>query len=230
MSGHTGGAPALLWAAVCGLLLAGCEGGVGPGERVWGSGSIVEREVVLTGFTGVQVGFGVHADITVGTPERVVLRGDDNLLALIQMKVVQGMLVADRDPRWAQNPPTPSEPIRLTVVTPRLTQLRVSGGALARASGVDSPDFSLHASGGSEVGVSGQAGRLTLEASGGSAVDLREFVLNELELDASGGSRVHANVSGSVSGDLSGGAQLTCEGQPTSRGVSTSSGSGVNYP
>jgi hypothetical protein len=218
----------LVWAGVVGLALTGC--GEEGGARDHGSGRIVDKELAVTGFTGVRVSFGVHADITVGEPERVVLRGDDNLLERLQPKVVQGQLVLQRDALWEQNPPTPTEPLRLTVVTPRFNRLQASAGARARAVGVDSADFALDVSSGAQVALAGEAGRLSLEASSQGDADLRELVLQELHVAASSGARVHANVTGAVSGELSSGARLVCEGQPEVRLVSTSSGSDVNYP
>jgi hypothetical protein len=106
----------------------------------------------------------------------------------------------------------------------------VSGGAHAQAAGVEAPDFALEASGGSDVRVGGRAGQLDLEVSGGSTVDLRALPVDGLALDASGGSQVHAHVTDLLTGVLSGGSRLTCEGQPASRLLSTSGGSGVNYP
>jgi hypothetical protein len=217
-------------AVLCGLLLGGCAGagdGAARGQAV-GSGLIIEEQPALTGFSGVHVGFGVYADITVGPTELVKIRGDDNLLALLHWRVKDGVLSADRAAEWDSF--RPSEPLRLTVVTPRLTRLKVTGGSQANASGVESPGFALDASAGSEVTLSGSAGQLVLEASGGSWVDLRDFPVEGLDIDASGGSHVRANVSGQVTGQLSGGSSLTCDGQPSSRLVSTSGGSGVTYP
>ncbi|MET0400848.1 MAG: DUF2807 domain-containing protein [Cystobacter sp.] len=230
MRRHIRSTRAFALAGLCGLLLVGCAGaGEGGGNnRAVGSGLIVEDQPELTGFSGVHVGFGVYATITVGPTELVKIRGDDNLLALIHWKVKDGVLTADRDAAWESFQPT--EPLRLTVVTPRLTRLKVTGGSHANASGVESPGFSLDASAGSEVTISGRAGQLVLEASGGSWVDLRDFPVEGLDIEASGGSHVRANVSGQLTGQLSGGSELTCDGQPYSRLVSTSGGSGVTYP
>lgn len=212
----------------------GFMGCAGPDERggdvTQGSGRVVEQEVAPLDFTGVHVGFGVHAEITVGSPARVLLRGDDNLLARLTPRVREGVFFLERDAEWERRPPRPTQPLLLTLVTPSLSLLRVSGGARVRAGGVEAPDFALEASGGSEVRVEGWAGQLDLEASGGSTVDLHGLPVDGLALDASGGSHVHAHVTELLTGVLSGGSRLTCEGQPASRLVSTSGGSGVNYP
>lgn len=229
MRRHILGAWGLVLAGL-GALLAGCaqeEVPARPGQAV-GSGHLVQQEIPLTGFSGVHVGFGMSADITVGESERVQVQGDDNLLALLTWKVKDGVLSADRDPQWDSF--RPSQPLHLTVVTPHLTRLRASGGAHANASGVEVPGFALDASAGSEVALVGHAGQVVLEASGGSWVDLRRFPSEGLDVAASGGSRVHATVSGQVTGQLSGGSVLTCDGQPSSRLVSTSGGAGVSYP
>jgi hypothetical protein len=230
MRRHIRSVAGLVLAGLGGLLLAGCEAPPDeiPSGQAVGTGHIVEESPALTGFSGVHVAFGVYADITVGSPESVRVRGDDNLLALLHWKVRDGVLLAEREPQWESFRPT--QPLRLTVVTPRFTRLRVSGGSHANTSGVDTPGFSLDASGGSEVVMSGRAGQLVLEASGGSWVDLRDFPVEGLDIDASGGSHVRANVSGQLTGQLSGGSELTCDGQPSSRLVSTSGGSGVFYP
>ena len=71
MRRHGWGPLGLLSVAVWTGGFVGCAGPEERGDGLGqGSGRIVEQEVSPSDFNGVHVGFGVHADITVGSPAR----------------------------------------------------------------------------------------------------------------------------------------------------------------
>ncbi len=68
---------------------------------------------------------------------------------------------------------------------------------------------SLTASGGTDVDGSGVAESLSVEVSGGTDADLAELVVGAMVLHASGGADVTVNVTDEISGDASGGADVS---------------------
>jgi hypothetical protein len=83
-------------------------------------------------------------------------------------------------------------------------------------------------SGGGRVSLEGSASSIDLEASGGSRLELAGLTAQDAVLDLSGGANGAVRVTGSLSVDASGGAQLDYSGSPTSVDVNTSGGAQVD--
>ena len=85
----------------------------------------------------------------------------------------------------------------------------------------------LELSGGSRASVTGSGADLTVDASGGSGADLAAFPVVNANVDASGGSQVTVNVSGTLNVDASGGSQVYYLGDPTLGTIDSSGGAQV---
>jgi hypothetical protein len=85
----------------------------------------------------------------------------------------------------------------------------------------------LDLSGGSRASVSGSGEDIAIDASGGSGADLASFNVMNANVDASGGSQVTVNVSGTLNVDASGGSQVSYLGNPTLGVIDTSGGAQV---
>ncbi len=86
----------------------------------------------------------------------------------------------------------------------------------------------LDVSGGSDVSVNGTGDEIWVDASGGSDADLAAFKVVNASIDASGGSQVIINASGTLNVDASGGSQVYYLGSPTMGQIDTSGGSDVD--
>ena len=87
----------------------------------------------------------------------------------------------------------------------------------------------LDLSGGSVLSVLvGEANDLTIDASSGSVLDLSDFTVHNVNIELSGGSRATINLDGELSGDLSGGSNLSYIGDPTLENVERSGGSTIS--
>ncbi len=71
---------------------------------VVGSGNIVEEFRSVTGATGVDLQAVANLTIEQGAPEELILKTDDNLLALILTDVQNGILVIRSDPSFTLQP------------------------------------------------------------------------------------------------------------------------------
>src|SRR5260370_24564664 len=130
----------LLWTHAAALVVSLAVG------HTRGSGTIKEETRQVGDFSGVSVGSGIRATISIGPKTSVVLTGDDNLLSMIKLEVVDGKLTTRVDYNEGIHP---SQPIRLTVVTPHLTSAEASGGASLTADATPGPKFLASASGAS---------------------------------------------------------------------------------
>src|SRR5713226_7838844 len=230
----------LLWTHAAALVVSLAVG------HTRGSGTIKEETRQVGDFSGVSVGSGIRATVSIGPKTSVVLTGDDNLLSMIKLEVVDGKLTTRVDYNEGIHP---SQPIRLTVVTPHLTSAEASGGASLTADATPGPKFVASASGGSKVSVkgvdskqmfarvsgggtisiSGSVKRFETKLSGGAGLKAQDVPAEALRVSASGGSRVYAQVSSELSARLSGGATVHLKGNPSKREIDTSGGSKIYY-
>ena len=178
-----------------------------------GSGNIKEETREVGAFSGISVGNGIQATVTIAPNTSVVLRGDDNLLPMIQTEVVNGKLTAEVR---SGSGISPTQPIKLTVVTPKLTSASASGGARLTADATAGPEFTGEASGGAKVSIKGVDSKaLVAKASGGGTLELSNIKVDSADVDGSGGATIWlAGTVKTLKTHLSGGAGLKAQDAP----------------
>lgn len=213
---------------------------------VKGSGNIKDEVRDVGDFSGVQIGHGFRANITIGPRTSVKVSGDDNLVPLIKTQVQDGDLVIEPADRSQSLRPTAE--ITISITTPKLQRISASGGSSAtsdgttgarfRASGsggskvkvaVSSEQVSVNASGGSRVELAGKAKTLTAHLSGGASLRANDVPVESVEVHGSGGSRADVSASASLDASLSGGSKVRVSGDPPKKNVQKSSGSEVTF-
>ena len=85
----------------------------------------------------------------------------------------------------------------------------------------------LSLSGGSGVTIKGEANDLTIDASGGSQLELSSFLVNNANINLSGGSQGTIKLDGTLDANLSGGSHLWYIGNPTKGDINISGGSTI---
>lgn len=213
-------------------------------ELLHGSGVIRTESRNVAEFAEVDLSGGLDVTIRTG-PTAVVVEGDDNLLRLYRTEVTEGRLVIG--PK--QGSLVPTRPIKVTVTTPHLRSveasggvevliegstdkalsLELSGGVDLKAPALDVETLELEASGGVDLELGGRAGSATLELSGGVNVRGRQLEVASAQLDASGGCDVGLQVTGSITGDASGGVDVTVYGNPPKSRLHASGGAEVTF-
>jgi hypothetical protein len=208
-------------------LLPGC--GLVLPRSVTGSGDIVTLAVdylAESGFDKLDVSDGFRVIIRQSGGYGVVIRIDDNLEKYLNVAKKGSTLNIGLKP----NRPSTlrNATLQADVAMPELTGLDMSGGSHCTASGFESSRaLRFELSGGSGVTLSGSAGDVTIDASGGSQVDLSAFVAANADVEASGGSQVTVNASGRLDADASGGSKIFYVGSPTLGRIDESSGAEV---
>ncbi len=216
-------------------------GACGP-FAVIGSGHRISETREVAPFTKIDISDGVKATVSVGAPAPLVITGDDNVLELFTIEVRNGTLVIEVE--GLQGFST-QQPIEVTVGAETLTAVGASGASTLFADKATGDSVSVSASGASNVVIAEVDARtwLVLDASGASILSLTGTAPS-LEIDASGASRidpglsvVNAKVSlsgastaaielsGSVSGSLSGASTLYVSGDGVVENVDTSGSS-----
>lgn len=180
-------------------LIAGC-GGI---TSLTGSGNVITQEEAITGFDKLDISQGFQVEVNQGDTFKVIIRVDDNFAEYLQIGKEGTTLRIGLE----QNRIYSNATLQAEVTMPELVGLDVSGG--------------------SRITASGAGGDITIDASGGSGVDLASFPVMNANVDASGGSQVTVNVSGTLNADASGGSQVSYVGNPTLGAIDTSGGAQV---
>ena len=196
-------------AALCAGLVA-CAALAAPawaGERVSGSGRIATATRALAGYEGIALSAPFKLTLRAAGREGVQLRGDDNLLPLVETRVVESGGVRHLELRWKPGVQVASrDEIEVTVDLVKLRQLSVAGSgevegqvpaspALAikvagsgdvELSGVQSEELSIAVSGSGDVKMAGRATRLAVAISGSGEVDTDKLDADEVSVKLAG--------------------------------------------
>lgn len=215
-------------------------------EVIRGSGQATTAEPPVAEFHQIDVQGVIHASITTGGEPKVVLRGDDNIVPLIQVEVVNGRLTIRPQPNTTFEEVTPLE---ATITTSSVTALAASGAShIELASlkterldieatgasnitldGLEVGELQVVAQGASQVSLSGTATSARYDALGASKITGSHLRLDTLHADLSGASSGEAQVSSLVTGNLEGASNLKVHGAPAERSVQTSGVSNVAF-
>jgi hypothetical protein len=194
--------PALVGALVLAISLTGCNL-IGRG----GEGPLKSETRTTTAFSQVEVSNGIRLTVQIGPTQSVEVRAQENILPVIATDIQGDTLRIHSTQGY-----TTSEGVTVTVVTPTLSGISMSGGSQGTATGLAADSLRIELSGGSALTASGSATTLSLNVRGGSRATLNELIAKTVVLDLSGGSNAQVNVSEQVSGSASGASRVTVTG------------------
>lgn len=192
-------------ASALAIVVAGCD-------FVEGDRRFVTDERGVPAFHGLVVEQGMTATVNTGPQQPVVLFGEENLLAELELNVRGGVLYAEYGTSILAH-----EAVQLTAQVPALARAEAHGGSRIVVRGVVPPGplFEIRALGASTILVGG-AGceRLRMELEDGSFSDARDLPAIDARVQFSGGSRGSVHAHGAVTGSLVEGSRLRVEGNP----------------
>ncbi len=188
-----------------------------------GSGTPVTETMSITGFTSVSAAMGFRVEITESSTYSVRVTVDDNVVDKLRVTKEGDTLSIALDPGIYT-----FMSLRAVVTMPDIEGLELSGGSRGSISGfVGLASLDLELSGGSHVDAEGSAIDLTVDASGGSTLDLENFPVHDADIVFSGGSSGTISLDGNLDADASGGSRLWYIGSPTLGDIDTSGGATV---
>jgi hypothetical protein len=189
-----------------------------------GSGNLDSEVFDISDFTIVEAGYGFEVEIVQSGSYSIRITADDNVISKVQVSKLGNTLKIDLIPGIYRTVTLQAE-----ITMPDLAGLEFSGGTRGMIQGFNSShDFVLILSGGSFVEMEGAADDLTVEASGGSHLDLTNFMVHDVNVLLSGGSHGTINLDGQLDANLSGGSHLYYLGDLTLGDITTSGGSTVS--
>jgi hypothetical protein len=156
-----------------------------------GSGTVATRQIDVGSFSSLQVSHAFTVNVTVGSPEEVTVRVDDNLIDILDVGVSDGTLRIGLESGTEATDAT----LEADVSVPSLDALELSGASRAT--------------------VSGSATSLDAAVSGASNLAARGLTIDELTIDVSGASSAEVTVTGTLSATASGASTLRYAGSPS---------------
>ncbi len=172
-----------------------------------GSGDIVTSTRNTGSFTGLSVSGGFDVEVRTGSPYKVVVEADDNLIEDVETRVEAGRLKI----KMNEHTKARNAHLKVFVTAPAITDLQSSASADITVIGDLSADRTIHvrASSGSSITADLDAPAVQAEASSGSDIDLAGRTKN-FDGDCSSGASIDAGdlLSENTRAEASSGASL----------------------
>jgi len=191
-------APVLAALMVAGPLVAGCVQGEGP---------VVTEQREVRPFTRLEAGSGLQVVVVIGPAAPLDVAAQANIQDAIATDVAGDTLHIE-----ATDDFTTSEPVTVTVTTPELSGIDLSGGAQAQVDGLEGAALDVSVKGGGRLAASGTVGELTLTVDGGSGADLAGLTASRVHIAIGGGSEATVNALDLVDGSASAGSHVSVLG------------------
>ncbi len=207
-----------------------------------GNGNVVEQTRDLGDFRQIGVSRGMNVYIVQGSPVKVVVKADENLLQAIETYVDGDKLEVTCN-KWIRK----SKSLQVWVTLPDIELIKTSSGSnvfaedtlhvkmlkLKSTAGsnikliLNAGELEVSATAGSNIFLKGISKTLTMKASSGSNIKAGELKTETCSVKASSGANIWINVQKELSTDVSSGGNLFYSGEPDSLSIEKSSGGNV---
>jgi hypothetical protein len=214
------------------------------GPSIRGNGDVKEQIRQVGVFDKIKVSRGMKVYVTQGSPSKVVVIADSNLLDVIETEVNNNELkiTSTENIRWAKEKKVMVTVEKLSVVeansganvwsqtqiVSEKLRLQASSGANLTMD-VNAQLLNADCSSGANINISGKAKEAELEASSGANLRGEKLETEQCNMGASSGANVSSGVSEKLDAKASSGGNVVCYGTPKSTNVNSSSGGNIHY-
>jgi hypothetical protein len=190
--------------------VAGCNSLGSPAVR--GSGVVGTETRELSGFTEIRLSGTGEVTVEQGDTESLTVEAEDNILPLLESRVIDGRLMLGARDNVSVRP---TRPIRYRVTLKELTGLGVSGSGSFKVQGVDTPRLAADISGSGSAKLAGRADDVRLSISGSGDYDAAGLASQTAEVVISGSGSATVNTSRRLVAKVSGSGSVHYLGDPT---------------
>ena len=189
--------------AGCVVLVVGCHL---PGIR--GNGQIKTEERTLAAFANLDASGAFEIEWQNGSPAFRITT-DENLLPYIENNVSDNTLrLRTRDHIW------PTHGIKIVISSPTRTGGRLRGAVKLTAKQLSGPTFALESKGASEVTLSGNIDRLSVDMTGASQLAAAGLQTKTAEISTTGAGDSEVAVSDTLNVAITGAGKVIYSGNP----------------
>lgn len=198
---------------------------------VKGVGEVVKQEINLAPIHGVDLGFSGDVILTQGSPQKIVLEGQQNILDIIKRDVDNGVwkIHFDRNTGEMKN-------VTVHITLPNIDDVKVSGSGSIRStnrftgtgnmeinvsgSGAISLDYvanttDVDLSGSGKINLSGESKDLSVTISGSGDVSAADLKTDDCEIHINGSGDANVNVDKNLDGHINGSGDIRYAGNPS---------------
>ena len=192
------------------------------GNGIPGSGTAKTEVRDVAAFTKVHMVGALGATINVGSPRRIEISGDDNLVPLVTTGVSEQTLTIG---------PTrtvrPKLDLVAKIAVPTLDALSSSGATSVEVVGLGGEKLDLSVSGAAKITARGTTGTLSIQVEGAAAINAKDLAARDVTVNVSGSGALDVTASGKLVVVVSGAGRVRYYGNPTSVAKSISGAGSV---
>ena len=207
----------LLLGIVIGVVLASIgaylvvhHGSSSSSSTVQGSGHAVSQVRTVSSFTTSELAGSNNVTVSVGSPQKVVVHGDDNLVGYVTTRVQGGRLViGDKSGSFETK-----TPMSVAVTVPTLDGFTLSGSGTATIAGISTDAFTLALPGSGVIDASGTATHLDASVPGSGDAGLIGLSAKTVRASVSGSGTIMLTALDSLDAAISGSGSIVYQGNP----------------
>lgn len=174
-----------------------------------GSGVAAAQTRTVSAFRSVELAGTNNVTILVGGKQRVVVRGDDNLLRHVTTKVLDGRLVVGTRGSF-----TTASPMSVEVGVPALAALTLSGSGTVTADNIRAQSLAVRLTGSGLLRAGGTANRLEVSLGGSGDAQLEQLVAGDVHAVLSGSGRIVVHATSKLDASVLGTGTILYSGNP----------------
>ncbi|WP_264524129.1 head GIN domain-containing protein [Flavobacterium sp. N502536] len=213
-------------------------------KKIKGNGNVVTETRTTSDYNAIKVSGFFDVDLVAGKEGKIIVKGEQNLLASIKVEVEDNVLKVYTE-KGVNLSPSLGKKIEVTVPFETISALTLSGSGdvqskdpiksdkfLAKLSGsgnfnlaVNSTDLELNLSGSGDVSLKGNTANFVTKLSGSGDIDAANLKSKNTDVTISGSGDIRVNCTESLTGRVSGSGDIKYTGNPEKRDVKVS-GSG----
>ena len=177
----------------------------------------------VSGFTGIDASSVFDVTVTKGSAESLTIEADENVMQYVRSEVRNGVLRLYLD-RSAEKNTRNIKTLKASVVMKDLDKVSLSGASKLTAKDLFTPNsFTGECSGVSSMTVNVSTGKLSIEASGASKIQLKANVTNDAKLSVSGTSNTEIELKAlNIKFNSSGASKINLTGSAIDINIETS--------
>jgi hypothetical protein len=201
------------------------------GDKVQGSGKVVQETRQVGRFHGVELNLGGNVEVRTGSDGPIAIEADDNVLPLVETVVENGVLQIRSAKKKLQ-----LDTRRLKVVVPAREidslgvagsgsmsagklhgaklKLELAGSGTLDATGIDMKAVSIDVAGSGKLQAAGNAEKLEVSVAGSGNADATRLAARQVEADVAGSGQVTVTAHQSLAASVAGSGSVAYYGDP----------------
>jgi Putative auto-transporter adhesin, head GIN domain len=195
----------LTGAVILALSVGGCA------MQKEGSGVEASETRELDAFSRLSLSGEADVVVTIGEPQTLSVRGDDNLLADVETEVDDDTLEISEPSNLDLDPKVG---IFVEITVPALLEVEVSGSGDVSVEELSGDVFRAEVSGAGNVEATGDVDRVEAEVSGAGDIQVASLVAREATAEVSGAGNIQVHATDSLDASVSGAGDITYTGDP----------------